>query len=407
MKSVVIMYLAFIMLSTALHSKNSDEWNSSGPAKTKDDFVWTSNESDAPADSTTYKTGKYFITKTEYNCSDITSKTSVTSTYSSNTLGIPLGRCEAAISFDKFDYKYRLPSYWERYYLSVGNYTTAEFMLKYRIRNNWKVGVAAIFKENDTEKITFDHLVKLELSKQAMSRNAQFGFIAFIEESLEKGFLFTNGYVEPTFYSPNKDLIYTKHHWGLESYYCLSQQADLVNVGTKYPLTYAPNQSVYLAVRLDYTYCNRNVWHYKADDYYYAREGWLEFDYKFMKQLEFSLDAVLTESNCDYARERVDSYDTWLETKPGITAYVVEYKGASLMFNTSLLHAYNKYEMEGKDEYSYNLLMPSVILMYKFDKHLQINSQLTQNYYLDKDDDFYGIKNKPTLDFSLGLTAEL
>lgn len=141
-------------------------------------------------------------------------------------------------------------------------------------------------KEKEQEKITFNRYLKLELSKQEEQENAKLGFKAYVEESPEKEHDFQNCYVETGYYTPEKSLNQSSNHWGAEFYYCLANPSDVVKEETLYPLTFAAPHSAYIAGGFDYTYISRYSWTDEAHNYHYAREGWLQVNYKIIKQLK-------------------------------------------------------------------------------------------------------------------------
>lgn len=400
MKSVILCSLLFVSLAFSLYGIDDSEWDSGNPPAPKH-----APRPAAPVDSIQAANPNSFTSQSEYDNNSINSRYSDASYYTSNTLEIPLGRFEAIIELDKYGYEYKAWG-WGDYLLLTDRFTTFEMMCKYRLRKDWKIGLAAILKEDYTPKITYNHYLKLELSKESEEENAKFGFKVYAEESLEKGYFFNVGYAEPGFYPPSKDLNQSKHHWGTEFYYCLANPVNLVSVETNYPLTFARPQSFYIAGGFDYTYCYYSYWSEHDEDYLYASEGWLAVNYKLIKQVEFTLRGMLNERNIALAHSSIGDYTTWIDIKPGITGYLVKYRGASLMANASYLHQYYHRDWGPKETYNPGSIVPALILIYKYNSHLLLNSMLSRQYYTgDPDDDIYGTLDR-TWDFKLGMTVE-
>ncbi len=401
MKSVILCSLLVVSLVFALYGKDDFDWSSGNPDTPKQTI-----RTATPVDTTEYINPNRFISKSEYDRYNINSRFSETSFYTSNTIGIPIGRFEAVMNLDKYDYDVMLGGYYEDWIPYTDRLTSMEMMCKYNLKSDWKIGLGIIFKEDYTAKITFNHYLKLELSKQAEQDDSKFGFKAYIEESLEKGSAFENDYNTTGFYPPGKGFNQSANHWGTELYYCLSNPANLVTVETNYPLTFAMPQSFYIAGGLDYTYTSSYDWVNETHNYVYAREGWLQLHYKIIKQLEFTFYSELNEHNIDRKHRSIDYYYTWLDAKPGLTAYLIEYKNASLMMNASYLHQYYHRDTGDKESHSLGNIVPSIILTYKFNDHLLLNGMFTRQYYTgDPDKDLYYTLDR-TWDVKLGMTME-
>lgn len=401
MKSAILCLLIVFSIAFSLYGNEYLDWNSGSSGE-----PITGHEKIAKPDSVKSNHLNSFSSRTEYTRLNINDKYSESIFFTSNSLSIPVGRFEAILNIDKYDYdvyEEYYDGYYDRY---IVRNTAMELMGKYRLIKDWKIGLGTIIKENATEKITFNNYMKLELSKQVMQEDAKLGFKAYLEESLEKEHDFQNGYVESGYYTPEKSLHQSSNHWGGEFYYCLANHSYLVKEETLYPLTFAVPHSAYFAGGFDYTYISRYSWSDNAHNYHYAREGWLQANYKIIKQLEASFYGVLTEYNVDRKRSPIDYYTTWIDVKAGLTGYLYESNGATLMANVSYLHQYYHRDLGAMETSNPVSVVPSAILMYRFNEHLQLSSLMTRKYYVgDSHDDIYNIEQS-TWDFKLSVMVD-
>lgn len=139
MKSAILYLLIMVSLAFSLYGNDDLVWDSGSPAEPT-----APAQAFAKADTVSFTNLNSFSSRTEYARLNVNDKHSESSFFTTNSLTIPMGRFEAILNIDKYDFDVFLEYFDDAYERYTIRNATIELMGRYRLIKGWKLGLGAI-----------------------------------------------------------------------------------------------------------------------------------------------------------------------------------------------------------------------------------------------------------------------